>query len=245
MTNKQFEHHAKLLASRIKLLPIVENNAANGAKDKDGSATAMLALTYRFIGINEFLLNSDIDSFQKNLTKAAQLRLNLFRRYESGEGIDPSYVSMLSYKSVFDALAANEWRIATDLAQMMGGRSDIENEYDHYFDFAFGYALKAVIASTDDHSVLESFNEIVQEKEFSGFQGYGIALKGIVLRDDELVNSGLMSIVDGHRNEARNGVFKGTDDEFLCVWGVGLSNLAKHKGLRLSIDDELIPKKLL
>jgi len=64
-------------------------------------------------------------------------------------------------------------------------------------------------------------------------------------RDHQLVNQGLQEIVKGHKKQVKRGVFKLTDDEVLCVWGVGVANLARHHGLTVNSVEEWIPEKLL
>ena len=41
----------------------------------------------------------------------------------------------------------------------------------------------------------------------------------------------------------RGGVFKDTEDEALCVWGVGVANLVRHRGLLVDALPPLIPQE--
>ena len=121
-------------------LPVLEANASDKHQVNSDGCTSILALAHRSIGILEFLLDGKVGSFRANLSTCAALRLSLFQRFEAGDPVDPSYVAMLAYKRLFDALAAGDFQLATGLAQVMGGRPKIEREHDHPFDRAMGYA---------------------------------------------------------------------------------------------------------
>ena len=53
---------------------------------------------------------------------------------------------------------------------------------------------------------------------------------------------------NGHKRQCKGkGLFKDTVDEVLCVWGLGMANLARMCGLELDKmpDDSLIPSELI
>jgi hypothetical protein len=57
--------------------------------------------------------------FRKNLSEAAKLGLQLIKRYDDGEAIDPSYVSMIRYKNLFDALPQMTLRLPKNLPEAL------------------------------------------------------------------------------------------------------------------------------
>src|SRR5690606_4644420 len=109
----------------------------------------------------------------------------LIERFDAGEDISPSYVSMMSYKSLMDALAAGDGQVAKDIAAKMGGRSSIESEYDRPFDLAFGYALKHIVLSDVDSvgQWLDALEVASKDPENKDFFGYAKVLKAIVDKD--------------------------------------------------------------
>ena len=109
-------------------LPYIEANASDPEKDKGGSASDLLALSYRFLAVSDYILKGDIISFRSNLIKASSIQNNLFDRFEKGEAIAPSLVTMLSYQALFNALASADWHLSEVLALKMGGREDIEKK---------------------------------------------------------------------------------------------------------------------
>ncbi len=245
MTDKQTKHYREINQSRKRLLPTLAANAADSAKDKNGSSTNVYAAALRFIGISDFLLDGDTGSFRSMLSKAAKLRVQLFVRFDRGEPISASYVSTLAYKELFDALAAGDLETATELAQHIGGRPDIEKEHAHPFDNALGYALKAAVLGRDQIPANEMLAAVLQENDNANFRGYGAVLSQLASAQDKVSPDAFRSIVAGHKREAKDGVFKGVVDEIICVWGIGLANLVKARGRSVDFSDDLIPAGLI
>lgn len=237
-----------LIEMRKKHLGQLRTNQADSAKDLSGSASNSLAASLRFLGVAEYALNKHVRAFKENLSEAALLRKNLFERFEAGEPISPSYVSMLSYKALLDALAASDLRLAKELALRMGGRNDIEREYDHPFDLSFGYALKSFVLedASGMRTWLDAFKLQCERPENADFKGYVTVLKAILDGSTEKVSAGFVEILQGHRQQSKaGGLFNDTEDEMLCVWGIGLANLSHVRGLPTGPQEALIPSQLL
>ena len=229
-------------------LPFLRSNAEKIQNDPKGSSLAIIANSLRFIGVSEYVLNTDVNSFKSNLIEAARIRYQLFLRFNKGEPISKSYLSMLSYKSLFNALAAGEFDLARELATLMGGREEIEKEFDHPFDYNLGYALKSFVLN--DRSQMEKwsseFSKICDKKENSDFRGYALIFEAILIEDVEKANEALIAIEKGHKKQSKGrGVFKNSEDEVLCVWGIGIANLCRSFGLNVSAIPPLIPDDLL
>ncbi len=237
-----------LAERRRRRLDQLRANQSESVKDANGSASNMLAGALRFLAVAEYVLNKDVKKFQSYLSESAELRCRLFQRYDAGDRISPSYVSMLAYKYLFAALAAGDNSIAKDLAARMGGRQEIEAEYDHPFDIALGYLLKNFVlyASTEKIKWLDEFQSHCQRPASRDFMGYFTVFKAILDRNVETANAGFFELLKGHQRQSKGrGVFKDTEDELLCVWGIGLANLARQGGIYTDPQEPLLPKDLL
>jgi len=224
-------------------IPYLRGNAENLDKDKNGGSSDVLSNVLRLSGIAEYVVNHDVGIFKKRLREAASIKLKIIQRFDSGEMISGSLVSMLVYKSLFDALASGDFSLSEKLASAMGGRNQIEEKNDHPFDRAFGYALKALVLNLDDQADrVASFKAVTNEPENKDFAGYAEGLEAIQNNDSIWFLSALHRVISGHKKQCKgSGVFKDTEDEVLCVWGLGLINLAKLRGLDVQFDDPLIP----
>jgi hypothetical protein len=237
-----------LLELRKDHLRTLQANASDPTKDSSGIATASVQGTLRFIGVAEFALTGSVASFRRHLGEVAKLGLRLLERFDEGESIDPPYVAMLRYKDVFNALAAVEMTTAGQIGQRLGGRQAVEEKYNHPFDRCLGYALKSLVCGSPDQmaNCLAEFDSICSSRENANFAGYAIAFRGVLNRDASIVQEGLKEIVKGHKNLVkRGGVFHDMEDEVVAVWGVGVANLARSQGMRVSGVSPLIPNELL
>lgn len=227
---------------------LIRSNAADPQKDRDGSCSGMLALDLRFFGVADYVLRRDVTSFRSQLSESAEIRLRLLQRFEAGEAIDPSYVAMLAYNELFNALAAANTALARSLAQHMGGRDDIEKVHDHPFDHTMGYSLRAVVLDdlTEIQKWLPASSSICQDTGMNDFQGYWQVFEAIATRDAAAADRGLSAVVQGHKRQSKGkGVFVNTEDELLCIWGVGIANLARSRGVCVQAIPPLIPDDLL
>ena len=227
---------------------IVRANAEDPEKDRKGSCSSMLALQLQFFAVADYSLKGDVASFKAKLSEAAQIRDSMFTRFERGEPIGDSYVTMLSYKALFNALAAGDMEVAKSLAAHMGGRDALEKKHNHPFDYAMGYTLRAFVLK-DSEQMQEwspKFVAACKKTRMTDFSGYAQVFQAILADDTESANEGVKAIVKGHQKQSKGrGVFANTEDEVLCVWGIGMANLARMHGLELKAVPPLIPQDLL
>jgi len=78
-----------------------------------------------------------------------------------------------------------------------------------------------------------------QKEEDESYQGFAKAMKGIWGKDINMVEEGLMTFSKVFKKVAIE------DGKDMCLWGIGLANLARQKGLNIAIDTEWIPAELL
>jgi hypothetical protein len=239
---------AKVAESERFDLDLLRRKASDQVRDVKGSVANNLASSLRLIGVADYVLKGDRASFLVHLKEAALLRKQLFDRFDSGDEVSPSYVSMLSYKALFNALAAGDIELARGLAGKMGGRETIEDEYDHPFDRALGYTLKSFVLgdASAARSWLAELATLCSDRQNADFRGYYDVFFGIQAKDLGKAQIALATIAQGHRNQCKaGGVFKDSEDELLSVWGLGVANLARISGLSVESPDPLIPADLL
>lgn len=233
---------------RRKHLAQLRLNQSIPGRDKDGSTSDSLAGSLRFLGVADYVLDKNVPAFREQLSEAAELRLKLFERFDAGEAISPSYVSMMAYKPLLNALAAANEALARSLAARMGGREAVEAEYDRPFDRALGYCLKSILArdSVGAQRALQELDRACKEPENVDFSGYAKALRSIIERSPDMLPEAFDEIIAGHRKQSLGtGLFKDTEDEVLCVWGVAVANLARWSGLPAPGADSLVPAELM
>ena len=179
---------------------------------------------------------------------ATERRVRLIDQFEAGEPITPDCVSMMGYQQLLDAAASGHFDAARTLAHRLGGRPKIEGLDIRAFEIAMGYTLKAAIAGDDAMALdrLPALEKACHHKSYVNFSGYALALRGIVSGNTALVETAFPELLAGHRRLSKGrGLFSDTADKYLCVWGLGLLNLARSRDINVSVDDPLIPPELV
>lgn len=225
-------------------LALLEKKALDTTSDARGVEARSVASSKRFLAVAEYVVDGNIEGFRSTLTESAQIRLSLLKRYSRGEPISPSFVSMSVFTAVLDFLAAGDFQGAEQIAVYVGNHpSD-----DHPFDLAFGHALKAVVLEDKQSasSRCRALSKLLEKNENRDFTGYGNALAAILDHDSQQLGSALQAVVKGHIRQSKNrGLFRYKVDAALCVWGLGVANLATHHGLNPIAVPPLIPSDLL
>jgi len=145
------ERLPQILQMQKEDLPILLNNAADPLKDLKGISSLAVKGTIRSIGIAEFVLHGNVETFRQNLSNAAKIQLSLFERHRSGEPIDESLLNVLAYKQLFDSLAVGDFEMATQLAEQLTQYAKIVRRV-HPFDEHLGHALASTILMNENEA---------------------------------------------------------------------------------------------
>ena len=203
------------------------------------------------LGVFEYLLNGNVELFRKYLKDSILVRQELFEHFEKGDPVHPNYVSLTGFWRMFYALTTGDMVLSKNFARYNGGRFKIEQEWDHPFAINFGYTLKYFIEETDEKTkrmCLEKLGVDCKTKPHFAFRGYVTVFEAMLEQDSEKANRGFKEILIGHVEECKgkgNRYFKDSEEEDICIWGLGMANLAIYSGLDVKIDHPLIPKELL
>jgi len=225
----------------IKLRSDAEKGALN-------SVANLWALSLRNLAIIDFVKKNDVIAFRSQMREASLLKLGLFDRFDKGEKVAASYVSLLSYKFLFMALAAGDLDLAKKLASKIGGRPvDCEDRLSR-FDITFGSALKFFVL--DDKELMEVWAKKLAElhpaETISGLSGYIEVFQNYLNNNQQGVVAGFSEIIKGHKKlSVGKNIFANTMDELVCVWGLGMMNLLRARGYKIQSNDSLIPEILV
>ncbi len=241
---RDIEHNRKILEWHREQLKWVQDNQYI-IKDGNGVATFAQGSNSRGMGILLYYVEHDIEGFKAGLHKSAENRLSLFERFAAGEPIEREFAGIRAFREVYDALAAGELDLARRLSAYLGRWTEYDSLYELKSIHAFGHMLKAFVdgASEDECRAATAASLRTMAKDFDG---YPMVLNALLDRDLDAAQKGAAQILAGHKRACKGkGDFAGTDDELLCVWGIGLANLCRWRGLAVEIDDPLIPAELL
>ncbi len=236
-----------ILQEQLSILPKLRANAADHEIDEYGDASMQLASAYLIIGISEYVVSNNIREFRSNLIESAKLRNELFDRFEKGDPISESRISMGASSSLFYALAAADFEIARELARKLGVTDKIDKKIDHPFNRAFGYTFKYIVLDdfTNADPWLQEFKKQCEKKVHMDWKSKADMFEAIMSGDINKANSAMEAEIRSHERMAKRGRIKGTLEEVLSVAGIALVNLARHYGLNVSAIPPLLPEDLL
>ena len=161
-------------------------------------------------------------------------------------------------EELFDVLASGDIELSQEYASYLGGRSEIEEEWDEECVSLLGYSLKyAVENNTKELKVwapnLKAFYENPKNRMVE-FIGYALVLEAFLERDVPKANVAFKVLLEGHKKKCKSSKgpnyrcgygFYDSPDADLFVWGIGLANLCRYYGLNVQVLDPLIPEELL
>lgn len=238
-----------VLRRMLEQVPSARERAEDRAKDRNGCYSAGLASSLRTIGACEYIVNRDVNAFRANLVESAQIQAKLFKRYDGGEKEVSGYVSMVSYTALLDALASGNMGVAAELAQLIGGRPEAETNVDNPFTESFGYSLKYIVLKDDERArgwVARLTKACVTEGFARNFKAYPHLMESLLERKAGEAQRTLPQLISDHQRESQgSGSFRGTVDEYLCMWGIGVINLCRWRGVPVQGEPPLIPGELL
>lgn len=238
-----------LLEERRQRLAEMRVRAVDHQRDAKvrGAFRDMLALTLRFVGVAEYVEHCSIRLFRADLDESSGIDLLLCNDFEGGGSVDCSLVSPLVYKAIFNALAAGSFDTAEALAAWTPNCPTKGMAWVHPFDEAMCRALAAVVLG-DATGASARIRRLAERCKgpLAGCAGYCDAFDGLACSDAQLVERGLRRVVADHPQLTRRGrIFHGTEDELLSIWGIGVANLARRRGMRVGGFGPLIPDELL
>lgn len=228
-------------------LPLLLKNADNPEKDKNGVCTSILRGSYEALALGALFLENDLEKYRVYMTKSICINLSLIQRFVQGEPISKSYVSITpGYQALLKALSICDFNLAEKLAALVGGRENIEKEFDHKFDIYMGYSIKYLVLGAYDKSAkyarqLEDFCKTPSNKSD---QGYPILILAIIDGNQDKINDAFNFAFEGHKKLIKgSGRWKGTIHELVWVWGLGLLNFIRHKGMNIDFTNKLLPEQ--
>lgn len=245
-----------ILNNTKKEIPEILDRYHDSQRNIKGDFNSVLHMLYRDFATLDYLLNRNSSDFKVNMIKATECMIELLQRYENGDPISPSQMHMLLFTELFDALASGDIPLAIRFAHYMGGRPEIEDMYDSEYTLCMGYALK--YATENNMEALQSWLPRLKalcenpKNRMLEFTGYYMVFEAFSERSVERLEKAFQVLLEGHKKKCRSAkgpdfgpYFHDSPDADVFVWGIGLANLCRYYGMKVKIDDPLIPNELL
>jgi hypothetical protein len=103
---------AEILQEIAGRIPMLYERYNDPKRNFKGDFNSSLQGHYRDLAVLGYLLNNNALGFKENLSKAVPIKMELMQRYDRGDPIHPSRVSMTRFEKLFDALASGDMSLA-------------------------------------------------------------------------------------------------------------------------------------
>ena len=201
--------------------------------------------THRLFAIADYLKTRNPEIFSREMLIESEYLLKLYERYGAGEKVSSCFLDDDTYRNLWNALASGNWSISYKLMEhIYKYNKDLSKStpFDRYFNYMFQITILDV---KHDKNVFKEMREVFLKK-YKSYAGYPVCFEAIYNKNNEAFEAGFKEVMKGHRILCRRGAeFGDTEDEIIAIWPLGLINLARMKGMDVSVDDELVPKDLL
>ena len=198
------------------------------------------------LGILEFCYKNNIIESKRNFYKSTIAREWTYMAYDQKKyDIEKGYVTTYVYESLFNAILCGDKERMIYMANLFGGR--IEEEKDDYKpNIMLGYGLKYVILDYKEKAY-EYIKQLEENKDKRGmkqyYNGYYKVYKGIIDRDEEIFNDGLLFMLKHHKQRMKkNG---DTLQQYFAYDSIALSMIAKDRGININVKHEMLPMEYL
>jgi hypothetical protein len=185
--------------------------------------------------------------YRNYLRQSGDCIKRIFEIAEEGAEVSTSLLSMSGMWSMFLSLASGDMALSRALAAKFGGRDAIEKEHDLPFTRAMGYLVRdAILESAPLIERIGALETACKRAGVREFSGYVQAFAGMEDGDSKKIQAGLERVIAEYPRLARpNRYFFAQSDKFLCLWGIGVANLALERGLLVMPIPPLIPAEAL
>lgn len=212
--------------------------------DRNGFQASMLSRDHVSLAACRWMLGEGAEAVREAWAESTKLSWSLFERLAAGEPIDHSYFTWLVYQESLIACAAGMFDIAAGMLAAVRARGKAADDV-HTFDRRLGRAVAELILDATGDSAIRAFDAYLVKPADRHFVGFAHGMAAIRAGDGGAFAAALAKIAAGHKPLASKGLFRGTDNEHLSMWGIGLCRLARHRGLSFTFDHQFLPAELI
>ena len=206
----------------------------------------LLKINHEILGMIEFAYYNNVVKGRIHYYKASLAREWYYKEFPSREyNIDKFEVTTYSYESLFYSVLSGNREWAVRMANLFGSYKELETD-EFLANELLGYGLKYVILDDKEHAE-EYIQKLEDNKDKRGMKqyakGYARAYRGIIERDTEEFNQGLLFMLKNHASRmVKNGK---NMMKYFAYDSVALAMIARERGIEITVEHELLPKNYL
>lgn len=175
------------------------------------------------------------EAYWGNMRRVGELQIELFKRYEAGEKISSESVGISAIAEISESLS--------------GGCFDLMPEFCHYLkkikeekNFFVFILMRHCLCKTNIEDDILKARTHYQRKKRKWFIELTEVFSSLYYRKEKEFEENLYNLMKLYKS---NYKYEVPEYKLIAIFPLGLLQLARHYGMDVSIDHELIPKDLL
>ena len=220
------------------------NSKSSNLSELDGWDLSFLQSDYRFLAQCEYILHHNIDLFKEYIKKSTLATIMMFEKYDAGEKIDASFVTMNEWIVMKDSFCCGDMTVTLKLANLIGGREKIEKK-NHGNWGAFGYCARDFILKKDKKILKKRLDEFVKIccSEVKSLEAYRQIFEGLLLEDEKICNEGLQLMLKTYKRLTDKDFIA---DRMLFTGAIAFARLVKYYGMNVTVNHKkIMPQELI
>lgn len=212
-----------------------------------GKACEELCVFMRTAGIGALLLEMDVDRFYHMLIRSGLTRAFLLSRTPPAEKQEARFCVITRSNGFFDALAADRFDIASNIAYLSPPKWNRKYEYED--DYCYVRFLHEIVRGSEKavkEEILHRFTEILEGEKSNRLEILAALLEGSADQFEEAFAALLVERTSDldleQKSLARNEV-EFAAGRFVFIEGLALLRIAARAGFQTKVEYEYCPKE--
>ena len=214
--------------------------------DDKQSASQRLSHVYCLLGSFEWYFHKNDNLFFDYMKKSIFYKKEDLFLCKEGNPDFKTYPSLTS--ELFPDLCTGNEVIIRDFFSLIDDHFDYdEKPSSHPTPWMYRCLVVLTLGRMEDQfpHFLEKLKKGYSTKRWGKLMPYADLIEAIWHRDESAFHEALRVISNTHKSMVR-GIFENQIEyQLLCLWGIGLCQLARIKGMHIDFDHEYIPRELI
>lgn len=204
---------------------------------------------YEQIGIEYIVGAEDITEGRKAFYKSMVNWIWVYEHYNKNQDVCrfPTRINSESYRRMYFAVISGDWDIAIKIAGYYFEFQKLDFDSREEYSVELCNVMKYLILDRDEEckSALEKLESLsATDRHYKKMvEGQAIAVRGLLTKDEELFNKGLLQVFKNHEAKVKregNGIYG-----YFCYDGVALAMIGMRRGFNITIEHEKLKPEYL
>jgi len=212
--------------------------AEDNSLENIGGACERIAHEYRSLAICKLLADADTDAFYHNLIRSGQIRFYYLSRCHRENRVQDSLLVASLIASFFDAVTANQFRLAIEMSRLSSRQWSPDDEYEDdfcYARFLYQYVAPELDRDDDLEGILSRFQLALEGKQNARWN----VCKSLLAVDQAMFNEAYQQLIDERTEQIEEEEDSALGEEMtfltekhIFVEGLAILKIAERVGLQ-------------